>query len=88
MSGASADERVQSLTAKVRGLREDVSRIMDHFGISRAPASLIGLIISDLARVNEVMIRSPSMKFISDGARFDSFFVRLSMRVCLINRTA
>ncbi len=41
MSGASADERVQSLAAEVRGLREnvsglreDLSRIMDHYGIS------------------------------------------------------
>jgi hypothetical protein len=47
MSGASAEERVQSLAGEVRGLREDVSglredvsRIMDHFGISRASANL------------------------------------------------
>ena len=38
MSGASVDERVQILTAEVLGMREDVSRIMDHLGISRAPA--------------------------------------------------
>jgi hypothetical protein len=76
MSGATADERVQSLTAEVRGLREDVSRIMDHFGISRAPTNPTGnmKILSQRrgstgSDLNEVMIRFSSMKFMEHVAR-------------------